>query len=253
MAEKKDSKVSTEELPKTTKRRRNAVENHTVENEVKENEVLETVVEETIHDEEVKQNSAEVSHEGQENHDQISSLDMLWNHAFRELDQWSKHADFRDDVFLKEAYYFADSIKRNQENMKSVREQFTKEFANWERTAREEFLMSTTALQHLFPKISYEEMNQQFDQIQSRTASILNTPIQMISNIQLMDQYIKMIDQYIAFRKNGRNQYINTIKQAASLIYESQKGFVNLFSGPIKSLMFPLNKYLEKAEEVTKS
>ncbi|MEH7252531.1 hypothetical protein V7111_10445 [Neobacillus niacini] len=253
MAEKKDSKVNTEELPKTTKRRRNAVENHTVENEVKENEVLETVVEETIHDEEVKQTSAEVSLEGQENHEQISSLDMLWNHAFRELDQWTKHADFRDDVFLKEAYYFADSIKRNQENMKSVREQFTKEFANWERTAREEFLMSTTALQHLFPKISYEEMNQQFDQIQSRTASILNTPIQMISNIQLMDQYLNMIDQYIAFRKNGRNQYINTIKQAASLIYESQKGFVNLFSSPIKSLMFPLNKYLEKAGEVTKS
>ena len=96
-------------------------------------------------------------------------------------------------------------------------------------------------------------MNQQFDQIQSRTASILNTPIQMISNIQLMDQYLNMIDQYIAFRKNGRNQYINTIKQAASLIYESQKGFVNLFSGPIKSFMFPLNKFMEKAEEVTKS
>ena len=144
MAEKKDSKVIQKNYQRRQKRRRNAVENHTVENEVKENEVLETV-EETIHEEEVKQTAPEVSHEEQGNHEQQSSLDMLWNHAFRELDQWAKHADFRDDVFLKEAYYFADSIKRNQENMKSVREQFNKEFANWERTAREEFLMSTTA------------------------------------------------------------------------------------------------------------
>ncbi|MEH7113873.1 hypothetical protein V7124_15980 [Neobacillus niacini] len=253
MAENKDQNIIKEELPKTTKRRRNAVENQIAENEVKEEEVLETVAEEHIQVEEVKQTAAEVSQEEEGMQEQTSTLDILWNHAFRELDQWAKHADFRDDVFLKEAMYFAESIKRNQENINSVREQFNKEFANWERTAREEFLMSTTALQHLFPRISYEEMNQQFDQIQSRTASILNTPIQMITNIQLMDQYLNMIDQYIAFRKNAREQYIKTLKQAASLIYESQKGFFSLISGPIKSLMFPLNKFMENVEEVTKS
>ena len=183
----------------------------------------------------------------------FSSLDILWKHAFRELDQWAKHADFRDDVFLKEAICFAESIKRNQENIKSVREQFGKEFANWERTAREELLMSTTALQHLFPKVSYEDINQQIDQIQSRTASILNSPLQMVTNNQLMEQYLNMIDQYIVLRKNGRKQYIKTLKQAATLIYESQKGFVSLFTGQIKSIIFPLNKYMEKTEEVTKS
>lgn len=184
---------------------------------------------------------------------QISSLDILWNHAFRELDQWAKKADFRDAVFLKEAMYFAESIKRNQANIKSVREQFNKEFENWERTAREEFLMSTTVLQHIFPKKSYEEINQQIDQIQNRTASILGTPLQMVVNNQMMEKYLEMIDQYIALRKNGREQYIKTLKQAASLIYESQKGFVNLFSGQLKTYMFPLNKYLENAEEPTKS
>ena len=180
-------------------------------------------------------------------------MDILWQHAFRELDQWAKHADFRDEVFLKEAKYFAESIKRNQENIKSVREQFGKEFANWERTAREELLMSTTALQHLFPKVSYEDINQQIDQIQNRTASILNSPLQMVTNNQLMEQYLNMIDQYIVLRKNGRKQYIKTLKQAATLIYESQKGFVSLFTGQIKSIIFPLNKYMEKTEEVTKS
>ena len=185
--------------------------------------------------------------------EQFSSLDILWKYAFSELDQWAKHADFRDDVFLKEAMSFAESIKRNQDNIKSVREQFNKEFVNWERTEREEFLMSTTVLQHIFPKRSYEDINEQIDQIQKRTASILSTPLQMVVNNQMMDQYFDMIEKYIAVRKKGRKQYIKTLKQAASLIYESQKGFVGLLTGQLKSFMFPLNKYMEKAEEVTKS
>jgi hypothetical protein len=222
-----------EESLKTTKRRRDTVENTSVENETIEVELPEAT-------------------ESKEQ-EQFSSLDILWKHAFSEIDQWAKHADYRDDVFLKEAMCFAESIQRNQDNIKSVREQFNKEFVNWERTAREEFLMSTTVLQHIFPKRSYEDINEQIDQIQKRTASILSTPLQMVVNNQMMDQYFDMIEKYIAVRKKGRKQYIKTLKQAASLIYESQKGFVGLLTGQLKSFMFPLNKYMEKAEEVTKS
>ncbi|MDF2791146.1 MAG: hypothetical protein K0S80_4248 [Neobacillus sp.] len=222
-----------EESLKTTKRKRDTVENTSVENETIEVELLEAT-------------------ESKEQ-EQFSSLDILWKHAFSEIDQWAKHADFRDDVFLKEAMCFAESIQRNQDNIKSVREQFNKEFVNWERTAREEFLMSTTVLQHIFPKRSYEDINEQIDQIQKRTATILSTPLQMVVNNQMMDQYFDMIEKYIAVRKKGRKQYIKTLKQAASLIYESQKGFVGLLTGQLKSFMFPLNKYMEKAEEVTKS
>ncbi|WP_045516429.1 hypothetical protein [Neobacillus niacini] len=256
MAEKKESTIKSEESPKTTKRRRNTVENSTVENEVKGTEVhepIESEVQEQILEEEAEQTAGEENAEEAGAQEQFSTLDILWKHAYHELDQWAKHADFRDDVFLKEAMCFAESIRRNQENIKSVREQFKKEFANWERTAREEFLMSTTALQHIFPKKSYEEINQQFDQIQSRTIAILRTPLQMAVSNQLMDQYLQMIEQYIALRKNARKQYTKTLKQAANLIYESQKGFLNLFTGPIKTFMFPLNKYMEKAEKLTKS
>jgi hypothetical protein len=244
MPEKKETKPKNAETPKTTKRRRNSVDDPTVENEFIETEVTESILESkeqepTLAEEDVQE--------------QFSSLDLLWNHAFRELDQWAKKADFRDDVFWKEAMFFSESIKRNQENIKSVKEQFNKEFANWERTAREEFLMSTTVLQHIFPKRSYEDINQKIDQIQSRTASILNTPLQMVVNNQMMDQYLQMVEQYISLRKNARMQYIKTLKQAASLIYESQKGFVNLLTGQLKTFIFPLNKYMEQAEEVTKS
>jgi hypothetical protein len=222
-----------EEIQKSTKRRRNAVENTSFENDIKEVELAENTE--------------------SKDQEQFSSLDILWKHAFSELDQWAKHADFRDDVFLKEAMCFAESIKRNQENIKSIREQFNKEFGNWERTAREEFLMSTTVLQHIFPKKSYEDINQQIDQIQKRTVSILSAPLHMAVNNQMMDQYFDMIEQYIAVRKNARKQYIKTLKQAGNLIYESQKGFVGLLTGQLKTLMFPLNKYMEKVEEVTKS
>jgi hypothetical protein len=243
MADKKVEDVKNDETPKSTKRRRKAMENTPIEKEKIESEGTEPTL---------KKEAFQI--EGDENaEEQITSLDILWNRAFGELDQWAKHADFRDDVFLKEATHFAESIQRNQDNIKSVREQFNKEFSNWERTAREEFLMSTTALQHLFPRRSYEDINQQIDQIQKRTAAILRTPLQLMGSNQLMDQYLQMIEQYIAIRKNGRKQYIQTLKQAASLVYESQKGFVNLLTGQFKSFMFPLNKYMEKADEVTKS
>ncbi|MDR7236033.1 hypothetical protein [Neobacillus drentensis] len=184
---------------------------------------------------------------------QLSSLDTLWHNAFNELDEWAKRGDFRDEVFLKEAMFFADNIQRNQGNIKALAEKFNKEFTEWERTAREEFLMSTTSLQHFFPLRSYEEINAQINQIQKRTMSILHKPFQKITNYQAMDKYLEIIDQYIAVRKKSRNQYIKTVKQAGNLIYENQKGFVNLFAKQIKTLMFPLNKYMEKAEELTKS
>lgn len=188
-----------------------------------------------------------------EEEEQLSSLDILWHHAFREVDEWAAHADHRDEIFLKEAIYYVDSIKRNQGNLKEVREQFNREFSNWERTAREEFLMSTTSLQHFFPIKSYEKINQQIDTIQKRTMSILSAPCQMITEIPVLDNYLKVIEQYISLRKKSRLQYIRMIKQAANLVYENQKGIANLFSKQMKTLLFPLNKYLEKTEEHTLS
>ncbi|MFJ7728806.1 hypothetical protein ACIQXV_22105 [Neobacillus sp. NPDC097160] len=213
------------------------------------NETVENKVEEPVL--EAKSEAEKIAEK--ENEEQLSSLDILWRHAFGELDEWEKRADFRDEVFLKEANLFAESVQRNQGNMVELAAQFYQEFSAWEKTAREEFLMSTTSLQHFFPLKSYEEINEQIDQIQEKTLTILATPCQKIASNLSMDKYLEMIDQYIILRKKGRQQYIKTVKQAGNLIYENQKGFVNLFARQIKTLMFPLNKYLEKNEELTKS
>lgn len=183
----------------------------------------------------------------------LSSLDMLWNFKYQELDEWAKCADQRDEVFLKEVRRFSKSVKRNQENLKAIAKQFSMEFTQWGKTARDEFLMSTTALQQFFPNRSYEEMNAQFDQIQNTVLSHISTPCQTIENYQNMENYLEIIDQSIEGRKRGRWQYINILKQAGNPLYEYQRGFVDLFASQFKDLIFPLNKHLEKTEEPANS
>lgn len=188
-----------------------------------------------------------------ENEASLSSLDLLGRYAIHELDEWAKCADHRDEVFFKELRRCSKSVQRNQGNIKAIVEQFTKELTEWEKIARDEFLMSTTTFQHFFPIRSYEEINAQIDQIQKRVLSLLNTPCQTMANCQAIEKYLEMIGQYIDLRKKGRLQYINTLKQAGNLLYEFQKGFVNLCTKQFKELIFPLNKYMEKTEEPTKS
>jgi hypothetical protein len=211
-------------------------------------ETVETVNEQLLGE---KQNE-EITVDG-DNESSLSSLDLLWRYAFDELDEWVKCTDHRDEVFLKEVRRFAESIQRNQENKKTIAEQFTKEFTEWEKTARDELLMSTTTLQHFFPIRSYEEINEKIDQIQKTVLSLLSTPCQTIANCQAIEKYPKMVEQYINLRKKGRLQYIKTVKQAGNPLYEYQKGFVNLLARQFKELIFPLNKYMEQTEEPTKS
>lgn len=188
-----------------------------------------------------------------ENEASVSSLDLLWKFAYQEFDEWVKCAEHRDEVFLEKVRRFSESVQRNQGNKIAIAEQFTKEFTEWEKTVRDEFLMSTTTLQHFFPVQSYEEMNAQMNQIQKTVLSLLSTPCRNIANYQSIEKYVEMMEHYIVLRKKGRMQYINTVKQTGNPLYEFQKGFVNLFTTQFKELILPLNKYMEKTEEPSKS
>ena len=180
--------------------------------------------------------------------EEISSLELLWKHALGELDEWSARADYSDEIFLKSAKNYVETIKRNRENIKAISEQFSKEMVDWERTAREEFLMTTTTIQHFVPVRSYEEINQMFDNLQSKASSILYAPFRAVAGNEPTDKAIEMIEQYISIRKESRLQYIRNVKKTASQIYENQKTFVNLFTKQIKTVLFPFNKYFEKME-----
>lgn len=199
--------------------------------------------------ENLNESSEEITAYGK-NEEMLSSLDLLWRYAYQELDIWAKSADHRDEVFSRR---FSEGVQRNQGNIKAIAEQFSKEMTEWERTARDDVLMSTTTLQHFFPIQSYEEMNEQIDQFQKRVSSLLSTPYQTMANCQAKEKFEEMIHQYMDIRKKARWQYIEMVKQAGNPLYESQKWFVNLFATQLKERIFPINKYMEKTEEPTKS
>lgn len=182
----------------------------------------------------------------------LSSLELLWNNAYQELDKWAERGNYRDEIFLNAVKDYAESIKRNRDNIKEVTEQFNRELAEWQRTAREEFLMSTTAIQHFFPIRSYEEINQLFDRIQKSTAGILSAPYRAVNPDQAMERYVGMVEKYIELRKKGRNEYVQTVKKTTNIVQQNQRVFVNLFSKQVKSL-FPFNKHMEKPEDTVKS
>ena len=211
----------------------------------KKNETVETVGEPLLEKEQVEEITVDGEYEASQ-----SSLDLLWRNKFQELDEWAKCADHRDEIFLNEVRRFSESVQRNQGKIKAIAEQFIMELTEWEKTARDEFLMSTTTLQQFFPNRSYEEMNAQFDQIQNSLLSLLSTPFQTIESFRAMEMYLEMINQSIELRKKGRLQYINTVKQSVNPLYEYQIGFVNRFTTQLKELLFPLNKYMEKTEEL---
>jgi len=185
--------------------------------------------------------------------EQLSSLDILWQSLFHELDDWAKSAEFCDQVLLRKAQLFAENIRRNQSNAKAMVEQFYKELGEWEKAARDEFLMSTTSLAHFFPIKSYEVINAQINELQEKTMALMKQPFQVIEDFQAVDKYVEMIEQYLLLRKQMRKQYLQTLKHAGNLVYENQKGFVNVFAKNVKAFIFPLNKYLEKSEDLTNS
>lgn len=199
---------------------------------------------------EVENQETEVSEEKD-----LSSLDLLWKLGFDELDAWAERFNKRDALFLEAVRNYVEKIKQNQENVITIATQFGVELKDWEKTAREELLVTTTSLQHFFPVKSYEEINKVVDDIQNKTAHLLVTPAQALTTGQFeaLDKYLATVEQYISFRKNGREKYIDSVKKTTNVLYENQKVFVNMFAKQVKTTMFPFQKYMKSVTEQAKS
>jgi hypothetical protein len=185
----------------------------------------------------------------------LSSLDMLWKLGFDELDAWKERFNKRDDRFLEAVKNYVEKVKQDQENVINIAAQFSMELKEWEKTAREELLATTTPLQYFFPVKSYEEINKVIDDIQNKTAHLLLTPATAITTgqLQTLDKYVETVEQYVSFRKNAREKYIESVKRTTNVVYENQKLFVNLFTKQVKTAMAPFQKYMKSASELTKS
>jgi hypothetical protein len=183
---------------------------------------------------------------------QLSSLDLIWKIGLDEVDAWAERFNKVDDIFLASVYNFVERVKRNQENLQEITEQFSKELKTWEKTAREEVLVTTTALQHFFPVKSYEEINQVVDDIQKKSTSLLLTPFRSLSSGQALDKYVAAVEQYLSLRKQTREKYFDSVKKTTNILYENQKLFLNLFTKQVKTAIFPFQKYMKNVSESTK-
>jgi hypothetical protein len=184
----------------------------------------------------------------------LTSLDLVWKLGFNELDAWAERFNKQDELFLETVKNYVEKLKQNQENAISIAAQFGMELKKWEKAAREELLMTTTSLQNFFPVKSYEEINQVVDDIQNKTANLLLTPTQALITGQLeaLDKYVETVEQYIAYRKNGREKYIESVKKTSNVLFENQKVFVNMLTKQVKTAMLPFQNYMKDVTEQAK-
>jgi hypothetical protein len=184
----------------------------------------------------------------------LTSLDLVWKLGFNELDAWAERFNKQDELFLETVKNYVEKLKQNQENAITIAAQFGMELKKWEKAAREELLMTTTSLQNFFPVKSYEEINQVVDDIQNKTANLLLTPTQALITGQLeaLDKYVETVEQYIAYRKNGREKYIESVKKTSNVLFENQKVFVNMLTKQVKTAMLPFQNYMKDVTEQAK-
>ncbi|MDE5414492.1 hypothetical protein [Alkalihalobacterium chitinilyticum] len=182
--------------------------------------------------------------------EKVTSLDLLWKQSLQELDAWNERASLREEALLRNTKRIIENMKRNQSNAKELLDQLVKEQREWEKTAREELLTSTTSLQYLFPIKSYEEINKVMDNFQSKTTELSKLQLRPFANGEHLDYYVKSVEQYIEFRKKSRIQFLDNLKSTLNIIHENQRGMINLFSKQLKNVLFPFNKYIERSSEV---
>ncbi|MGG1677210.1 hypothetical protein ACIFOT_15845 [Neobacillus sp. NRS-1170] len=180
----------------------------------------------------------------------ISSKELLWKHAFQQVDSWIERENSREEILLKSAKQLAKNVKQNQNNLIEITQQFSKELRHLEKTSRVEVLTSTTGLQALVPFKSYEEINDSFDHLWNKASEFINTPFEKLMNVSNPENIINGLEKYIEFRRNNRNLFVNNIKGTANSIQSHQLELLNTVRNQIKNVIFPFHRYLERSTKL---
>lgn len=171
-----------------------------------------------------------------------TNLELLWDQTFQQVDSWVQQAEFHEDILLQFANKFAENVKRNHKNRNELTEHFSEKVREWEKASREEFLTTTTALQNLFPTKSYEEINNQLDDIQNKTAEITLTLFNNLDKGDQVDKAVHSLEQYVEFRRNNRILFVKNVKETASNIRENQSVLLELMTKQVKNIFFPFHQ-----------
>ena len=181
----------------------------------------------------------------------VSSVELLWNQAFINLDSWVEREEVREDHFLQSAKNLAENVKKNQTNFKELSKQFSKELFELENKSKEELLLATISLRNLFPIKSNEEINKQLGYLKNKTTELVSKPFDQMENAKFVENYVSLVEKYIEFKRNNRNLYVSNIKETALNIQANQCALLNLITKSVRNVMFPFNKFIERSNEVT--
>ena len=176
-----------------------------------------------------------------------SSLDLTWQQMQQELDNWNERATDREEMFLQSPRHFIKNVKRSQNNLKELVKHLSEEQRELERMAHEEFLTATTWMHYFFPIQSYEEMNGVFNNLQK------NNKVSVFTNCESLEEFMESIERFVELRRNRRNQFVESLKEMAKVIYESQRNIVQLITNQVKTVFFPVQSYIESssADKIT--
>lgn len=178
-----------------------------------------------------------------------SFIDQLWNQSIQMIDDWDEGEYFREEVLLQSSIQLAENVIQNQTNAKELINQFKKELFKWEEMSREQLLTSNTVLHNLILINSFEEINNQVDQIKNLSSELLTSPLNNLLKGNYSDSIINTLDNYIEKRRNYRNYYVKNIKETFSIIQKNQITFLNFLTNPIENVFFPFNKYMVLSNE----
>lgn len=173
-----------------------------------------------------------------------SLIDQLWNQAIQKIDDWDEDENFREVVLLQTSKRLAENVKQNQTNVSELINQITIELFELEEMSREQLLTSTTGLHNLTLLNSFEEINDQVDQIKNLSSELLTSPLDSLLKGNYSETIINTLDKYIEHRQNVRNLYVKNIKETFSIIQKNQITFINFLTNPLENVFFPLNKYM---------
>lgn len=109
-------------------------------------------------------------------------------------------------------------MKQNQTNVSELINQITKELFELEEKSREQLLASTTSLHNLTLLNSFEEINNQVNQIKNLSSELLTSPLDNLLKGNYSETIINTLDKYIEHRRNVRNLHVKNIKETFSII-----------------------------------
>lgn len=167
------------------------------------------------------------------------------------MDGWSERASQREEILVSSVKNLVGNVKRNQQNAKELIQQFTKDQLECEKKTRNELFSYTTSLSLLFPKLSYVDINQNFDHFQNKVLELSKLPVEKLSRPEFLENLIKSTEKYVELRRNSRERLIERLKENAMTVHNSQEKVILSLSKYVKNVLFPINKYIVPVSTVT--